>query len=167
MTGRILRSLCAALGALSIGACDGLAQRELRPGESTLDDVRRLMGSPGTVWEEPDGSQVLEFDRGPEGRQTWMVEIGPDGRFRQMVNVLTPENFARVAPGASRDDVRRWLGRPAETTRFPLRPDEEVWTWRFHAPGRDPELFHARIGPDGRVVTTEIQRDPKASPGVP
>ena len=150
----------ALMGAMSIGACDWIAQGELRPGESTGDDVRRLMGKPGMVWEEPDGSQVLEFARGPEGHQTFMVEIGPDGRFRGMKNVLTSEFLARVRPGVTRDEARRILGQPTEVTRFPLKPDQEVWTWRYQAEGRDPELFHARIGPDGVVLATESAPDP-------
>ena len=163
--GRWIQSFCAVLGAMSIGACDWVAQRELQPGESTIEDVRRLMGTPGMIWEEPDGSRVLEFSRGPEGHQTWMVEIGPDGRYRGMRNALVPENLARVRPGMSRDDLRRLLGQPFEQTRFALRPDEEVSSWRFHAPGRDPELFHVRIGPDGAVIATETAPDPQGPRG--
>lgn len=157
--GRLGRSVCALLGAMSIGACDWIAQDRLRPGESTLEDVHRLMGTPDAVWEQADGASVLEFSRGPMGYETWMVEIGPDGRFRAMRNALVSENFARVVPGMKSEDLRRLLGRPAETTRFALRPDEEVWTWRFQEIGRDPELFHVRIAIDGTVVASETGPD--------
>ena len=59
----------------SLGACDWFAQKELRVGESTVDDVRRLMGGPDTIREQADGSVIYEYPRGPEGTQTWIVSI--------------------------------------------------------------------------------------------
>jgi outer membrane protein assembly factor BamE (lipoprotein component of BamABCDE complex) len=147
------------LGAL--GACDWLAQQELKPGQSTADDVRRLMGKPDMIWEENDGTQFLEFPRAPEGSETLVVEIGPDGKYRATRNILVPENFARVAPGMSRDDVRRLLGRPGETARFAPKPDEEVWSWRYRG-GVDTEIFDVYFGGDGRVLRTGKSQDPKS-----
>lgn len=103
---------------LRLVACDWIAQRELKPGVSTVDDVRKLMGKPEMVWEEKDGSQTLEFVRAPAGTETWMVEIAPDGKYRGMKNALTLENLAQVRPGMTSDDVRRLLGKPSERTQF-------------------------------------------------
>ncbi len=143
-----------------VGACDLIAQRELQPGQSTVEDVRKLMGKPGMIWEEGDGSQVLEYARGPEGWETWMVEIGPDGRYRGMKNALEAANLARVTPGMSRDDLRRLLGRPGTEEPLPAR-GEVVWTWRVKGEVVETEMFHAHLGRDGRVTRTSRSPDPR------
>ncbi|MBN9461434.1 MAG: hypothetical protein J0H00_09425 [Burkholderiales bacterium] len=150
--------LCSLLAAL--GACDFVAQHELQPGRSTADDVRKLMGRPDMIWEESDGRQVLEYPRGPEGSETWMVEIDAGGRYQGMSDALTPANLARVQPGMSRDDLRRLLGKPGAEERFPAR-DETVWTWRVKGSVEATEMFHAHLGPDGRVVRTSRTPDPR------
>lgn len=146
------------------GACDLIAQRELRPGESTVEDVRKLMGKPETIWEEADGRQVYEYVRGPEGTDTWMVEIGADGRYRGMTNALAADNLARVRPGMSRDDVRRLLGKPGSETPFPAR-DEVVWSWRVQGEMTTSVMFNVHMGPDGRVTQTSRTLDPQRFDG--
>ena len=140
-----------------LGGCDYVAQRELRSGESTVADVRRLMGTPEAVWEEPDGGQVLEYPRGPAGSTTYMVRIDASGRYQAMVNVLVPAYFERVREAMSKDDVRRLLGRPTETASFPRR-QEEVWSWRHPGEHVRAEMFHVHFAPDGRV--TRVSRGP-------
>lgn len=151
--------ICALLAML--GACDYFAQRELEPGTSTVDDVRRLMGKPAMIWEENDGRQVLEYPRGPEGSETWMVQIDAGGRFQGMTDALAQANLGRVQAGMTRDDVRRLLGRPGEEQAFPAR-SEIVWTWRVKASaGSITEMFHVHMGNDGRVLRTSRTPDPK------
>lgn len=124
---------------LPLGACDFIAQKTLVAGESTEADVRRWMGQPDLVWEEEDGSRVLEYPRGPMGMETYFVSIGADGRYREIRQVLTPENFGQLKPGMDRDQVRQILGRPGETARFSLSK-EEVWSWRHRA--ADTRIMH-------------------------
>lgn len=143
------------LAAVTLGGCDHVAQKELRPGVSTVEDVRRLMGKPEMIWEEDSGSQVLEFVRGPAGTETYMVEIDAEGRYLGMKNVLVQETFDRVRPGMVRDDVRRMLGKPGEIGRLPLK-QEEVWSWRFAGDYNRPDMFNVHFGPDGRVRTTSV-----------
>ena len=58
-----------------------------------------------------------------------MITIGPDGKMSALRQVLTPENFAKVQPGMSMEDVRRMLGKPAKVR--PTRcSKEEAWEWR-------------------------------------
>ncbi|HWS73719.1 MAG TPA: hypothetical protein VN324_01140 [Quisquiliibacterium sp.] len=152
--GRLLGGLGLVLAG-ALGACDYVAQKELQPGVSTTDDVRRLMGKPEMIWEEEDGTQVLEYVRGPAGRETYMVEIDAQGRFRSMKNVLVRETFGKVGPGMARDDVRRLLGKPTETARFPLG-QEEVWSWRFAGDHAGADMFNVHFGLDGRVRTTSV-----------
>lgn len=143
-----------------LGGCDYFAQRDLKPGLSTQADVRRYMGTPEIIWEEPDGSRVYEYVRSPLGHETWMVLIGPDGTYQRMENVLVAARFAKVATGQSRDDVRRYLGKPTEIEYFERR-DEEVWSWRHKGQVWESAMFHVYFGPDGRVLRTETMRDPK------
>jgi len=150
--------LCALLA--FVGGCDYFAQRELQPGVSTTDDVRRLMGKPVMIWEEEDGSQVLEYSRGPEGSETWMVQIGPDGLYRGMTDARAAARLEQVRAGMSRDDLRRLLGKPDEEERFAAR-NETVWTWRVKtSTGASTEMFHAHLSPEGRVLRTSRTPDP-------
>lgn len=153
-------------GAMLFGlfGCDWFAQRNLKPGESTAEDVRRYMGKPEVVWEEEDGSQTYEYVRGPAGHETYMVSIGPDGRFRSMRNVLVAEVFQQVKPGMSSDDVRRLLGKPTETVYFRLKK-EEVWSWRFNDAQQRSQMFNAHFGPDRTVTSTSLSADPQSING--
>ena len=128
---------------------------KLGKGVSSEADVRMIMGQPDTVWEEDDGRRTLEYPKGPEGARTWMFVIDRFGKLQDYRQVLTRENFARIQPGMSRDEVRRMLGRPATTAQF-KRKNEEVWDWRF-IDGVDVKIFsvHFDIG-SGKVAQTSI-----------
>jgi len=152
----MMAGLLSLLGAL--GACDFIAQKELRVGESTVDDVRRLMGGPDTIRERADGSVLYEYPRGPEGTQTWMVTIDAQGRYRGMFDALAPENLAKVRPGMSREQVRELLGRPGESGPQPGFQGT-VMTWRVQTgPGRT-EMFHVELGADDKVVKVDRSAD--------
>lgn len=127
------------LALLPLAACDDMAARQLVPGQHTEADVRRWMGQPEMIWEDEDGTRVLEYPRGKAGKQTHFVTIAPDGRYRGMEPVLTEENFARLLPGMDRDRVRQILGKPAEIDRFALS-QEEVWGWRYQ--GADMRIMY-------------------------
>ena len=92
--------------------------------------VQSTFGAPGTVWKNPDGSEVWEYPLGPVGVQTYMIAIGSDQAVRKVRQVLSEEYLDKVQAGMSRDEVRRLIGKPGETAYFPAR-DEEVWTWRI------------------------------------
>ena len=145
--------------ALMLAGCDWIAQRDLKPGVSTVADVRALMGRPETIWEEPDGTQVYEYPRAPFGTETFMVVISPAGIFQRMDNVLTPERFAQVRAGMIRDDVRRLLGRASETIFLSLRK-QEVWSFRHKGAMGDKDFFNVYFDTAGRVVGVDVTRDP-------
>lgn len=128
---------------------------KLGKGVSSEADVRMVMGQPDTVWEEDDGSRILEYPKGPEGARTWMFSIDRFGKLQDYRQVLTRENFARIQQGMSRDEVRRLLGRPGGTVQF-KRKNEEVWDWRF-LDGVDVKIFnvHFDMG-SGKVTQTSI-----------
>jgi hypothetical protein len=71
----------------------------------------------------PDGTQRLEFARGPFGRHTYMVDLDAQGRVANVEQVLDARHFARVTPArrattcCARSAARRARGHDAR------RPD--------------------------------------------
>jgi len=128
------------------------------PVKNGMDEmqVEARMGKPDTVRKNSDGSETWEYPTGPLGRQTHMITVGSDHSVKDVRQVLSEEYFSKVVPGMSREEVRRLLGRPAETSVFPRR-DEEVWTWRYAEPG--PMLFHAVFDRSAGTVRTSLHED--------
>jgi outer membrane protein assembly factor BamE (lipoprotein component of BamABCDE complex) len=145
---------------LTLTGCDQVAQKELQVGASSKDDVLVKMGKPTMIWEEKDGSALYEYPRGPEGHQTYMVKIAADGKYQGMDNILNEGNFNKVAAGMTRDDIRRQLGRPTETTMVQLKK-EEMWTWKYMRNNSESRRFHVMMDAEGKVVRTEYSDDPK------
>lgn len=128
---------------------------KLGKGVSSEADVRMVMGKPDTVWEDDDGTRTLEYPKGPEGARTWMFTIDRFGKLQDYQQALTAENFTRIQPGLSRDEVRRMLGRPGSVVQF-KRKNEEVWDWRF-LDGVDTKMFNVHFDIDsGKVTQTSI-----------
>ena len=126
------------LGALlSLLGCDRTG--ELRPGISTTAEVIDKMGRPTMEWQE-GADKVWEYPFTPEGTRNYMLTIGPDGILKAMEQVLTPENFARVQPGMTREQIRRLLGRPARVEVF-ANLGEEVWEWHIEGMPHNEETY--------------------------
>lgn len=147
------------LGALLAG-CDPQRVARLEEGVSTEVDVRKQFGDPVTVTVNPDGSRVMDYPRQPEGWTNYVITIGADGKMSSLRQLLNPDNFARVTPGLTGQQVRDLLGRPARQTRYDLK-NEEVWDWRFKQDGQDSKFFSVTFGADGRVVATAVGDDPR------
>jgi hypothetical protein len=148
------KRIVAALGVAAwLGGCDAGIER-LRPGVSTAQEVRNVLGEPTFEWREGDGSVVWEFAGPRAGYVTYMVTIGADRVMRALRQVLTEEYFAKVQPGMDKAQVRRLLGRPMEIMTFPAR-SEEVWTWQ-HGPVMPGGLdeFNVHFDLSGRAVST-------------
>jgi tetrahydromethanopterin S-methyltransferase subunit F len=135
-------------------ACSHLGVGSFAPGVTTEAEVRAKLGAPGMSWTEADGGKLLEYSGQPNGTFCHMILIGADGKVREIRQAFTEANFNRVVPGLTQDEVRRLLGRPEETLRFHLKPDEEVWTWRIDETTEKIEYFHAYFGRDGRLLRT-------------
>jgi len=86
-----------------------------------------------------------------------MVDLRPDGVLKEIRQVLTEAYFAKIQPGLSKDEVRKLIGKPAETMTFPLKK-EEVWSWKFEQ-GQRQVLAPARpLRPRRKVVTATRNR---------
>ena len=158
----LLSTLLLATGLL---ACDPQRIEKLEEGLSTEADVRKQFGDPVTIIEKADGSKVMEYPRQPEGSTNYLITIGADGKMSSLRQLLTPSNFARVRPGLSQNEVRALLGMPAKKQQFALKPDEEVWDWRFQD-GQARKVFSVTFGSDKAVLRSAIGDDSReAYPG--
>jgi hypothetical protein len=133
---------------------DAVAFGNLQPGVSTIDDVRRQAGKPEIVWQDDDGSQRLEYPRGPNGLNTYMLDFDQNGTLVAITQALTAENIAKVVPGMSQDDVRRLLGKPTTVAQYALS-HETVWSWHWAEGGVSTDaMFNAHFSPEGVLVRT-------------
>ena len=146
---------------IGLFGCDQKRIEKLEEGVATEADVRQQFGEPQQTYSDPDGSRTFEYSRQPEGQVAYMITIGPDGKMSALRQVLKPADFAKVVPGMESAQVRRMLGRPAKTAKYPLKPDEEHWEWRW-LDGQQSKVFTVTFGPQGRVDSTSVsdeQRD--------
>ncbi len=146
---------------ISLFGCDLKRIEKLEEGVATEADVRQQFGEPQETYSDPDGSRTFEYSRQPEGQVAYMITIGPNGKMSALRQVLKPADFAKVVPGMESAQVRRMLGRPAKTAKYPLKPDEEHWEWRW-LDGQQSKVFTVTFGPQGRVASTSVsdeQRD--------
>jgi hypothetical protein len=115
--------------AVGLTACAGYGPgADVRAGSSEAEVVQ-TMGPPTGRYTLLNGTQRLEFARGPFGRHTWMVDLDAQGRVANVEQVLDAQHFARVMPGQTRDDVLRTLGRPGE--RVGMYRNGQIWSWRY------------------------------------
>ncbi|MBI3479364.1 MAG: hypothetical protein HY016_03255 [Nitrosomonadales bacterium] len=122
----------ALFSALLLGACATYKGQDLKPGEDRLENVLSVMGQPAMRWDNPDGSVLLAYPKGPMGYQTYMASIGTDGKLQQIEKVMNQKSFALIQPGMSKEEVLRILGpSPASYTSYFKTRDELVLEWRY------------------------------------
>lgn len=149
--------------AFNLAGCAALSGPPLRPGDPAAAVTAR-MGRP-TAEYRLDGGQLLEFATGPFGQFTYMARIGADGKLASFEQVLTGEKFATIQIGsATKDDVLRTIGHPAETSTLP-RQQLEVWSYRYKEAGVWDSLMHVHFDHAGIVRMMQNGPDPEREPG--
>jgi SmpA / OmlA family len=143
-----------------LGACDKVAESEMRVGEATQEEVISRMGQPTQVWPESDGGKTLEMSRQPEGTQTYHIKISPDGKYLGMRNVLVDSMFEQVKAGMSKEEVRRLIGPPALRQEFKLK-NETAQSYRYAPSASRTEMFDVYYNPEGKVIRTGKSPDPR------
>lgn len=147
-----------ALVAALLPSCDAISLQEIKPGVTTANEVRSLMGPPLAEYPNPDGSITFEYSRQPNGTECHMITIGPDHVVRSVEQVLTEASLARVQTGMGRDEIRRLLGAPGLVTQFPAM-NEEVWDWRVAGALPTEEAhFHTHFDSTSGLVTKTSRR---------
>jgi hypothetical protein len=149
-----MKFLITILAALLLVACASYEGRGLKPDESGLEDVLRIMGNPAMQWQEPDGSRQLAY---PRGIHTFMVDIGPDGRMQKIENIMNMKTFKRIQPGMTKSEVLRILGpsEPTGTAYFKAR-DEMVWEWRYCDEWNEAARFEVLFDGSKEVVRSTL-----------
>lgn len=150
--------------ALLLAGCAALSPSI--PSGASKADVEAALGKPVDVVNAPGGDVVWQYPRGPVGQTTYMVAFGADGRAKGLTQALTWENFARVRPGMTRDEIRLTFGRPY-TTVFYRNLGEEVWSYRYQIPVNANRIFNVHFdAATGRVRSTSDQDDPLFIPPI-
>ena len=167
--------------ALSLAGCDPQNIKELEEGVATEADVRARFGEPEKIWDASDmarlplpaaslevlatpGARTFEYNRQPAGNVNYMITIGPDGKMSALRQVLNPQNFARVLPGQSMEQVRKLLGKPMKITPYALQQTTH-YDWRFLNPPQTKRIFTIVFNQDLKVVNTQIADEDAITPG--
>lgn len=151
MLKRLFTGLLSGLLAAILPACDSVNLDKLRPGVTTMAETRAIMGPPAMEWYDADGSATWEYTRMPYGIVNYMVDFGPNRVVRSVRQVLTEENFAKIRPGMTRDQVRRLLGKPVQEQYFALKR-EYVWNWKTKSDGSYDYFFDVYFDENGYVT---------------
>jgi|SRR5882757_3591357 len=148
---------CALILIIGLCACASYSGSDLRPGQSSLNDVRASMGEPAAQWSSPDGSMQLSYPRGPSGFHSYMVYLDPAGRLQRIENVMDEASFNRISKGMTESDVVRVLGPavPAWTKSFDARR-ELVWEWRYCNDWSQAARFDVFFDRDQGTVRTSM-----------
>ncbi len=159
-----MKALISRLSGLLLGlvltGCASYSGNSLVPGAATQAEVRQLMGEPAATHKGGTAggnaaavAESWEYPRGPAGRHTFMVRFNAAGKLVAIDQVLTVANTAKIAYGqASRDDVRKLLGRPGAI--FPVRSGGELWDYAALSDGH-PRKIRITVSFDtsGRAVS--------------
>lgn len=131
---------------LALVACAGPQTLRVSPGQTEADMIA-AMGQPTGRYPLPQGAQRVEYAKGPYGRVTFMIDLDASGRVKAADQVLTRQNFGKVVPGMSTQEVLMLLGRPGD--RAPEFQNRETWSWRYET--YDCLWARITIGPEGRT----------------
>ena len=145
-----------------LGGCAGLIRQAPTVGDSA-EMVQQKMGTPTAIY-GAGNDRIFEYATGPMGQQTYMAHIGADGRMTSYAQVLTSEKFATIKiDAATKEDVLRAVGRPAEMSRVALR-NYEVWSYRYKEAGVWNSLMHVHFDQQGVVRQMMNGPDPMYDP---
>lgn len=143
---------------LALGGCASLLREAPSLGDP-VDVVTAKMGQPTALYQDGHG-RILEYATGPMGQYTWMARIGPDGKLVSYEQVLTGEKFATIKiDKATKDDVLRTVGHPAERSRVALG-NYEVWSYRYKESGVWNSMMHVHFDANGVVRLMQNGPDP-------
>jgi hypothetical protein len=159
------KTLLPLLALLCAAGCASFDGGGLAPGASESDVVAR-MGKPVETLTRPSGEKVLFYPR-MLGRQTYAATLGPDGRLRGIEQRLTYDYIARIAPKATKAQVRELLGPPYRAERgSSLRPNE-FWEYLWRV-SEDQRVLWVEFADDGTVREVidshDYSTDPPSGP---
>ena len=133
--------------------------QSLRPGTQE-PEVRAALGRPTASVALPGGGSRLQYSGQPFNQSVWNADFDPSGKLVRVDQMMSDESFARIASGkATRDEVLRDFGPPAETFQFKLK-NESAWMYRYFTHGGFKAAMFVYFDPTGIVKRTETGLDP-------
>lgn len=102
----------------------------------------------------PGGETFREYSRVPYGYTR--IIYAPDGRELGRQQLHTEQNFKRIQPGMTREQVAEIVGLPVGTAQYANATSSA--TWRYY--DGIYKLLHVIFGPDDRVLRYETEWDP-------
>ena len=115
----------AAVAAALLAACQSYSPGGFPPGATAIE-VRNSMGVPTGTYPLPDGGVRYEYARGPWGKHTYMIDFDALARLVKSEQVLTENNFAKIRPGQTRDQVLFAIGHPSDVKQVRYQ-NQTVW----------------------------------------
>ena len=152
-----MRLVLLASVAVLAAACAAYSGSNLRPGESTENDVRAGMGPPRLALDNPDGTRGLIYPRGPLGNETYIVTVGRDGKVVSVDQVLNDGHFDTMPLGLTEQEVLRQLGPPRDTWSFQLS-HTHAWDWKYKDNWGYEAIFSVTFDAKGVSISKFKQR---------
>lgn len=120
------------LATLVISGCTGYAPSKEFIGLSRAETVL-LLGQPTPTPANLDSARRLDFPRGPFGKHTYSVYFDERGTVSGFRQLLTAENFAKIAPGMAESEVVETIGVSRDSVALG-RDVGYVWSYRYDTP---------------------------------
>jgi hypothetical protein len=151
--------------ALALAACAADTGRGLVNGQSTQQDVEKILGRPAETQAAAGGETIYWYPKLPWGHISYAVRIGADGHLIGAEQRLTEDNIKKIVPGqTTAKEVHDLLGPSYRPTRFE-RMERDIWTYPMRVPGRQlPQWFLVQMSYDGVVRETYLMDDPQFVP---
>jgi hypothetical protein len=155
---KIAKTAIASIGLAVVGCAAFRAPPNVGDPEPVV--VQKL-GRPTAMYPEPGGGRELEYTLQPMGQYAYMAHIGPDGRLTGYEQVLTNAKFASIkVDHATKDDVLRTIGHPAEYSRVGFKK-YEVWSYRYKESDVWDSMMHVHFDQNGIVRQMLNGPDPR------
>lgn len=129
--------------------CTGFAPDRALLGQDRAAVIAH-MGTPARERSLSNGSR-LEYPRGPFGKSTFFVFLDASGKVTGWDDVLRPENFYKITPGMSTEEVEFLIGQ-AQSSWGVAMGNRRVWNYPFH--NSICQTFLVVITPEGKVDST-------------
>src|SRR5690242_12844204 len=114
---------------LFLAACASNDGRGLVPGQSSDQDVQRIMGKPAETQQLANGEIVYWYPQLPWGHVSYAARVGPDGRLLAFDQRLTEDNISKIVRGqTTAKQVHDLLG-PAWRPEHYERMQRDIWTY--------------------------------------
>ena len=133
----------------SLAGCVSWQPASLKIGDNEQSVISQL-GAPSARIPDSNG-YLLEYNRNPWGQATHMARFDQSGHLLSYEQVLTDQKFAQIKVNvATRDDVLRMIGHPAETS-YLSRQQLEVWSYPYKESGTWNSVMHVHFDHAGIV----------------